>query len=97
MKDIDGDTVENIKTLPVIFRKNGDKIVGALLAASFILVPVVFSFYSLYILALPAAFIGYKITTRKPYKEKYIFFLYFYFLVATILLIGGLILFSKTI
>jgi 4-hydroxybenzoate polyprenyltransferase len=94
IKDVEGDRAEGIQTLPVIFKKNGIKIVGLLLSISFLLMPVVFSFYTLYILAIPAAIIGYKIVVRKPYQEKYGFILLFSFVVATVLLVGVLYFFS---
>jgi 4-hydroxybenzoate polyprenyltransferase len=96
MKDVDGDRAEGVMTLPVIFKENGAKVVGLLLSASFLFVPIIFSFYTLYIFAIPAAIVGYKMVTRKLYKEKYIFILYFSFLLATVLLIGALYLFAMS-
>jgi len=97
MKDVDGDRAEGIMTLPVIFKEDGAKVVGALLAASFLLVPVIFSFFTLYIFAIPAAVVGYKMVVRKPYKEKYVWIVYFSFLLATALLFGGLYLFARAL
>jgi homogentisate phytyltransferase/homogentisate geranylgeranyltransferase len=97
MKDIKGDRTEGMMTLPVIFKENGAKVVGALLAASFLLVPIVFSFFTLYVFAIPAAVVGYKVVVRKPYKEKYIWIVYFSFLLVAGLFFGGLYLFARAV
>jgi 4-hydroxybenzoate polyprenyltransferase len=94
MKDIEGDRAEGIMTLPIIFKEDGAKVVGALLAASFLLVPIIFSFYTLYVFAIPAAIVGYKMVIRKPYREKYIFILVFSFFAASALFFGCLYLFA---
>jgi len=80
MKDIAGDRANGISTLPILFGKNGPKAVGLCFALSFLLVPVFLSFYFLYIISIPAAIIGYKLVTKKPYSEKPLFFLRFVFL-----------------
>lgn len=87
LKDIAGDGESGIQTLPVLFGQYGRHVVGILLALSFMLLPVFLSFYTLYILALPAAIIGYKLCVRQPYKETYIFALYFAFCALTLILI----------
>jgi len=94
MKDIDGDTTDGIMTLPVIFKKNGARVVGALFATSFLLAPIIFHFYFLYILAIPTAIVGYKIVTKKPYREKYVLIVYFSFVVISALLTLALYLFA---
>jgi 4-hydroxybenzoate polyprenyltransferase len=86
IKDVRGDKKAGVLTLPVIFEKSGVKITGAILGLSFLLVPIFFSNYYLYALSLPAGFLAYKFATRKPYKEIYIFFLYFVFLVLCLFL-----------
>lgn len=80
IKDVEGDKKAGIPTLPVIFGKKGVEITAALLGFSFLLVPIFFANYYLYFLALPAGFLAYKFATRKPYREIYIFLLYFAFL-----------------
>ncbi|MFZ2621211.1 MAG: UbiA family prenyltransferase [Minisyncoccia bacterium] len=80
MKDIEGDRVNGIMTLPVIFEKNGPKVVGLCFALSFLLFPFFLSFYFLYIISIPAAIIGYRLVIKKPYSEKPIFILRFTFL-----------------
>lgn len=88
VKDIAGDRAEGINTLPILFGKDGIRITGLLFATSFLLIPVFLSFRVLYVIAIPAAIIGYKFVLRKPYKENYIFMLYFaFFYVASFLFI----------
>ncbi len=80
IKDIEGDRANGILTIPNIFPRYGVKIVAILFAISILLVPFFLSFYLLYIISIPCAIIGYKLITRKPYVEKYIFILRFFFL-----------------
>lgn len=80
MKDIEGDRANEIMTIPVIFKENGPKVVALFFALSFLLVPIFLSFYFLYIIAIPTAFIGYRLVMKKPYKEEPIFVLRFIFL-----------------
>ncbi len=79
IKDVEGDRANGINTLPVVFGKNGVKITGILLVMSFLLLPIFLASYTLFIAAIPASIIGYKLATRTPYREKYIFYLYFAF------------------
>ncbi len=80
IKDIEGDRAEGVNTLPVLFKEHGVRIVGLLLGVSFLLSPIFLSFPLLYIIATPTAAIAYYLVIRKPYKELYIFILYFVFL-----------------
>lgn len=80
LKDVEGDKESEIMTIPVLFPNHGVKIVAWLFAISILLVPVFLSFYLLYIISIPASIIGYKIITKKPYVEKHIFTLRFFFL-----------------
>lgn len=80
IKDIEGDKRNGILTIPNIFPKYGIQIVALLFSLSILLVPIFLSFYLLYIISIPSAIIGYKMITRKPYIEKYIFILRFFFL-----------------
>lgn len=86
LKDVAGDKSDGIYTLPVIFGKYGQQIVAVMFACSFLLVPLLLSFYSLYVLALPASLLGYYLVNRKPFEEKYIFDLYFVFALLMIVL-----------
>lgn len=88
MKDVEGDSSAGIRTVPTLFKTPGlgKKIVGSMLALSFLLAPVFFSFPALYFAAVPAAITGYALVTRKKYDEFYIFMLYFAFLACGIFL-----------
>ncbi len=80
IKDVEGDKRNGILTIPNLFPKYGVQIVATLFSISILLVPFFLSFYLLYILAIPCSLVGYKLITRKPYAEKYIFILRFFFL-----------------
>ncbi|TSC70559.1 MAG: Uncharacterized protein CEO12_280 [Parcubacteria group bacterium Gr01-1014_46] len=80
IKDVEGDKASGIMTIPTLFPKKGVRIVALLFAISILLVPVFLHFYLLYIISIPCAVIGYKLVTRQPYVEKYIFVLRFFFL-----------------
>jgi 4-hydroxybenzoate polyprenyltransferase len=88
MKDVEGDRAEGILTLPVILVKNGKRVVGGMLALSFMLAPIFLSFYTLYIVAIPTAYIGYKLVTKNKYNDRHIFYLFFAFLVSGVALVG---------
>lgn len=87
IKDIEGDKKDGIFTIPVIFNNKGKKIVALMFSTSFILAPFFFSSYLLYISAIPTSVIGYKIVTRKVYKESLVFCLYFVFFLSLLVLI----------
>jgi 4-hydroxybenzoate polyprenyltransferase len=89
MKDILGDKAQGISTLPTMFGENGPRVVGGLFALSFFLVPIFLSFYSLYIIALPAGIYGYILITKKPFREKPVFILHFTFILLIAFLYFG--------
>jgi len=80
IKDIEGDKANGIMTIPNLFPKYGIRIVAILFSISILLVPIFLNFYLLYIISIPSAIIGYRLVVRKPYVEKYIFILRFFFL-----------------
>ena len=80
IKDIESDRANGIMTIPNLFPKNGVKVVAILFSLSILLVPIFLYFYLLYVIAIPASIVGYKLIVRKPYVEKYIFILRFFFL-----------------
>lgn len=86
VKDIEGDKAQGIMTLPVLFGAHGAQVVGALFAASFLLAPLVLAWPLLFVLAVPAACAAYLIAVRKPYDEKWVFILYFSFVIGALLL-----------
>ncbi len=96
MKDIEGDKTNGVMTLPILFGENGPKIVGICFALSFLLVPIFLSFYYLYILAIPASIVGYRLVTKKPYKEDPIFILRFIFLSCVAIVYGGILWLANT-
>ncbi len=73
MKDISGDRAVGIKTLPVLFGKNGPKVVGILSSIGYLLIPLFFSSYVFYMVAVPIAILNYMFVTAKKYQEKPIF------------------------
>ncbi len=80
IKDVEGDSVNEIMTIPTLFPKYGIRIVAVLFSISILLVPIFLNFYLLYIISLPTAVVGYKLLVKKPYVEKHIFTLRFFFL-----------------
>lgn len=86
IKDIEGDRKAGIQTLPVIFAQYGKHMVGVLLALSFLLAPFFLPAFTTYIAAVPAAILGYWFCVREPYREHYIFLLFFVFCLVSILL-----------
>jgi 4-hydroxybenzoate polyprenyltransferase len=81
LKDIEGDKENGILTIPIIFGENGFKAVGIFIALSILLVPFFLSFYFLYIFAIPLSILSYKAIVKKPYNEKWVFYIRFIFLV----------------
>jgi 4-hydroxybenzoate polyprenyltransferase len=79
IKDIEGDRKNWVVTLPIMFKKNGEKIVGLCFSLSFLLVPIFLSFDFLYIWSIPASIVGYWLVIRKPFNENSIFILRFIF------------------
>lgn len=94
MKDVEGDKKNGVLTLPVILGDQAPKTIGAMFALSFLLVPYFLSAYILYIVAIPAAIFGYRLVTKKPFKEKPVFILRFIFLLSVAVIYGGAILFA---
>ncbi len=84
MKDIEGDSRQDVKTLPVFFKKNGAKITGICFALGYLLVPIFLGSYYLYLASIPASIIGYKLITKKRYNERLVFILHFSFLICVI-------------
>lgn len=85
IKDIEGDRATGIQTLPVFFGRYGKQVSGILLVLSLLLMPIFFISYFLYLTVIPTAIIGYWLCVREPYKEKYIFFLFFIFVLTSII------------
>jgi 4-hydroxybenzoate polyprenyltransferase len=78
IKDIDGDRAHDVWTIPVLLGlERGKQVVGALLAAAFLAVPVILRSNILFIPSLIAAILGYSFATMRSYREWRIFVLYF--------------------
>lgn len=74
IKDIEGDRKEGVYTLPVIFgEKNGKRIVGALAAAAFLLVPLLLRLEAMLVPSILAGAGIYFLVNRKHYSERPIF------------------------
>ncbi len=70
VKDVEGDKKCGVYTLPVIFgEKIGKRIIGALVAASFLLVPLILNSAYLFIPSLVAGAGAYFLIDRKKYSE----------------------------
>lgn len=71
MKDVAGDRVSGIKTLPVLFGEIwGPRVVGFCAAIAFLLLPIISGFYWFFLTAVPAALLVYYFVNKKPYSEK---------------------------
>ncbi len=84
LKDIQGDKQYGIATLPVLLgEKNGKRAVGALLFLASSLLPLIIglSMWAVTI-GIVAGVTAYALATKKNFKEKPIFFLYFAYAIA---------------
>lgn len=97
MKDIEGDKQNGVMTLPVVFGEKGPMVVGICFALSFLLTPIFFSFYTLYIIAIPCSIVGYYLINKKPYKERGLFIIHFIFILGMVILVSGLYIIGKYI
>ncbi|MBU1051146.1 MAG: UbiA family prenyltransferase, partial [Nanoarchaeota archaeon] len=85
IKDYWGDKQEGIKTIPTVFGlRRGKRIIGFLIALSFILVPIFFPVKYLMYVSIPFALMGYLFVVKK--NEKWIFVLEFIFIVILLVL-----------
>ena len=88
MKDVRGDKAAGVKTVLVLFGDVwGPRVVGLLAFLSFLLVPVFAGIPVLFASAIPAGFVSYYFINKKPYSEKPIVKTYFFFVLASILLL----------
>ena len=79
IKDIEGDRVHHIYTLPALLgEKNGKIVVGILSFIATLLVPTIFSLsYVSFIFSLLFGIFFFILITRKHYREMYVFSAYF--------------------
>ncbi len=88
MKDIEGDKKAGIKTVPIVFGDIwGPKVVGIFTSISFLLVPIFSGIYILFIAAIPTALASWYYINKKPYNEKPVVKTYFFFVLASLLLL----------
>ncbi|MBU1178541.1 UbiA family prenyltransferase [Patescibacteria group bacterium] len=91
VKDIAGDRAAGIKTLPVLLgEETGKKIVGALVAISYLAVTLIIPrfFGGLLLAAIAGGIINYWLINKKDYQEKFVFVTYFGFLAILIYYLG---------
>jgi 4-hydroxybenzoate polyprenyltransferase len=70
IKDVEGDSAAGAYTIPTIFgEKIGKRIVGVMLAAAFLLVPLLLHWEVMFLPSLAAAALSYLLINRKPYRE----------------------------
>lgn len=86
IKDFEGDRIENIRTMPVVFGlENSKKIIAFLHAIVLLGVPLLLDIKEMIV---PAVFISlflYFLFTKKEYQEKYIFLTLFLYLITLFL------------
>ncbi len=88
MKDIEGDRLAGIPTVPVLFGPFwGPRIVAVFASIAFLLVPIFFEINFLFISAIPASLATYYFVTKIPYKEKPLFQTYFIFVLMSFVLL----------
>lgn len=88
IKDIEGDRAENIWTIPVLFgERKGKRVVGVLLGAAFLAVPIILKAPLLFAPSIVAGVLGYVFCASKSYEEWRIFALYFAYAAAVGLLL----------
>lgn len=82
VKDIEGDKIAGIKTVPIIFGNVwGTRVVGIFASIAFLLIPVFSKIYILFIPSIICAISVYYFVNKKPYKEKYVFMTFFGFII----------------
>ena len=85
IKDYAGDKKDDIKTIPTVFGlEKGKRIIGVLLAISFLLIPVFVKIQYLFYVSVPFSLLAYIFTVKK--NEKWVFILEFIFVIILLLL-----------
>lgn len=88
IKDIAGDHIAQIYTIPVVWGDVlGKKIISGLIVVALLLPPYLLSLPVLYFLVPPFGFFATLLIHRKPFMERYVFFAYFGYLSASVLLL----------
>ena len=77
IKDIEGDRAAGIMTVPTLYGPVwGPRVVGAMAAIAYLIIPLLAHNSILWIGAVPAAVLSYMICIGKPFKERPIFIVY---------------------
>jgi len=88
MKDIKGDRVAHIPTLPVVVgEKWGRKVVGVVSGLAFLIPPLFIKMHLLWIPGVLAALATYYFVNKDPYSEKPIFITYVLFILSLALIL----------
>ena len=88
IKDIDGDRIAHVYTIPVIWGDVlGKKIISVLVVLALLLPPYLLSLPGLYLLVPPFGFLAIWLIHRKPFVERYVFYAYFGYLCASALML----------
>lgn len=81
IKDYEGDKKEGVRTLPVILGiDRSKKVIALLYALVFISIPLAFNLSQMKVTSLFFALLVYYLFTKKEYREKYIFYTMFLYL-----------------
>lgn len=81
LADYRGDGKTNITTLFTIFGLEKGRYINAVLVLlSYLLVPLILNFYSLFLASIPLGIASFYVCLKKPFKEKMIFYIYFVFI-----------------
>lgn len=82
IKDIDGDRRVHVYTIPVVFGDAlGKKIISALIILALLLPPFILKLPNLFLFVPFFGYAAMKLIQREPFKEKYVFILYFAYLI----------------
>jgi len=83
VKDREGDAADGVMTIPVLLGdKRGRLVIGLLLAASFLLVPVLLGVTTIWVPTIVGAVFAVVLMRKKPFNEKWIFGLYYAYTIA---------------
>jgi 4-hydroxybenzoate polyprenyltransferase len=81
IKDFEGDSCENMRTIPVVFGlKNAKYIIATLCAAVVIAIPLILKAYSVSFFSICIALLLFYLFNKEKYQEKYIFLTIFIYL-----------------
>ncbi|NTW26856.1 MAG: UbiA family prenyltransferase [Candidatus Moranbacteria bacterium] len=86
IKDYEGDKKDGMRTMPVVFgQKKANYIIATLYGLIVILMPIILNIYSMLPIAACIALFAFFLFTKKTYEEKYIFLLFFIYMLTLFL------------